>query len=81
MSVSIPAKERARTNSLITAMILLISIPAGWIAGQLSQHSRVLPLVLNFCLLIAEILVALYITRISTKESKLKNLQDVQVDE
>lgn len=72
MSVSIPAKERARTNSLITAMILLISIPAGWIAGQLSQHNRVFPLVLNFCLLIAEILTALYITRISVKENELK---------
>jgi MFS family permease len=80
MSVSIPAKERARTNSLITAMILLISIPAGWIAGQLSQHSRVLPLVFNLCLLITEILVALYITRGSAKERKQNNLQQVQPD-
>ncbi|MDF2942850.1 MAG: putative major facilitator superfamily transporter [Herbinix sp.] len=66
--VSIPAKERARTNSLITSMVLMISIPAGWIAGQLSQHNRVFPLVLNLFLLIMEILVALFITRVSNKD-------------
>jgi len=80
MSVSIPAQERARTNSLITAMVLLISIPAGWIAGQLSQNSRALPLVLNFCLIIAEILVALYITRISARENMLNNPHSTHVD-
>jgi MFS family permease len=62
MSVAIPGKERARVNSLITAMILLISIPIGAIAGQLSQHNRMLPLVLNICLLIAEMLVVIIIT-------------------
>jgi MFS family permease len=70
MSISIPATERARTNSLITAMILLISAPVGWIAGLLSQYSRGLPLVLNLCLLIAEILMALYITRISVRDNE-----------
>ena len=62
MSIAIPGKERARVNSLITAMILLISIPIGVIAGQLSQHNRLLPLVLNICLLIAEVLVVIIIT-------------------
>ncbi len=64
LSITIPAQERARVNSLITAMILLISIPVGWVAGQLSQQNRMLPLLLNLCLLAAEILVALCITRI-----------------
>ncbi len=63
MSVAIPAKERARINSLIIAMIFLISIPVGWIAGQLSQRDRILPLALNLCLLIAEVLMVLIITR------------------
>ncbi len=62
MSVAIPSKERARVNSLITAMILLISIPIGATAGQLSQHNRMLPLVLNICFLIAEMLVVIIIT-------------------
>jgi MFS family permease len=63
MSVSIPEKVRARANSLITAMILLISIPVGWFAGLLSQHNRIFPLILNIGLLSVEILVALIITR------------------
>ena len=35
MSIVIPAKERARTNSLIFAVILLISTPA-WMDSRLS---------------------------------------------
>ncbi len=61
LSVVIPDKERARVVSLITATILLISIPIGAIAGQLSQHNRMFPLVLNICLLIAEMLVVIVI--------------------
>ncbi len=71
MSVAIPDRERARTNSLITAMILLISIPVGWIAGQLSQRDRMLPLVLNLCLLIAEVLMVLIITRMPKKKQNI----------
>ncbi len=63
MSVNIPGEERARINSLIYAGILLVSAPAGWIAGQLSEISRVFPLVINLCLVAAEILVALGISR------------------
>ncbi|HML49309.1 MAG TPA: hypothetical protein PKE04_21430 [Clostridia bacterium] len=36
MSVNIPGEERARINSLIFAGILLVSTPAGWIAGQIA---------------------------------------------
>ena len=63
MAVTIPEKERARANSLITSMMLLISIPVGAIAGQLSQHNRMFPLVLNLGLIIAEILMVMIITR------------------
>ncbi len=62
MTVSIPAEERARVNSLITGFILLISIPVGGIAGALSQHNRVFPFVLNAVLVILEIVIALYLT-------------------
>lgn len=68
MSVAIPAKERARINSLITAMILLISIPVGWIAGQFAQRGRMLPLVMNIGLLLAEFLMVLLITQISKEK-------------
>ena len=39
MSVNIPGEERARINSLIFAGILLVSTPAGWIAGQIAERS------------------------------------------
>lgn len=68
MSVAIPVKERARVNSLITAMVLLISIPVGWLAGQFSQYNRMLPLVMNLGLLIAEFMMVLIITRMSEKK-------------
>ncbi len=68
----IPAKERARAISLITAMILLISIPVGWIAGQLSQLDRRLPLAMNLCLLVAEVLMVLVITH------RLNDLQNTR---
>lgn len=63
LSVTIPAQERARTNSMITGMILLISAPIGWIAGQLSKQNRTLPLMLNLLLLLAEVLIVLFMTR------------------
>jgi MFS family permease len=59
MSLTIPGEERARINSLIFAGILLVSTPVGWIAGQMAERSRVLPLVMNLCLVAAEIAVAL----------------------
>jgi hypothetical protein len=62
MSLSIPGEERARINSLIIAGILLVSAPAGWVAGQLAGLSRVLPLALNLCLVAAEAAVALWIS-------------------
>lgn len=64
MSVSLPSLERARMNSFIFAVILLISTPAGWIAGQLSQLSRALPLMLNLGILLVQVVVAFCIARL-----------------
>jgi hypothetical protein len=58
-------EKRARINSFTTSVIVLISIPVGWIAGKLSQLNRRFPLVLNLCFLIAEALMVLIITRLS----------------
>lgn len=70
LSVNIPANERARVNSLITSMVLLISIPTGAIAGMLSEHNRMFPLVLNCFLIIVAALLVLFIMRtVNTKAS------------
>ncbi len=67
LSVAIPARERARANSLVAALVVLISMPIGWIAGLLSQADRALPFVLSLCILAAEVPVALRVARISAQ--------------
>lgn len=63
LSVLIPARERARTNSLIFAVTLLASMPAGWIAGCFSQRNRVLPMCLNLGVMLAAAGVAFRIVK------------------
>jgi MFS family permease len=70
MSIVIPAKARARTNSLIFAVILLISTPVGWIAGYLSQNNRALPMIMNLCLIFVEIIVSLCILHVFQPEQE-----------
>lgn len=76
MSIVIPSKERARTNSFIFAVILLINTPAVWIAGYLSQNSRALPMIMNLCLIFVGIIVSLCILHVFQLEQKngAKNL-------
>ncbi len=45
--ISIDNAERARINSILYAVVILLTSPFGWIAGQLSEINRVLPFVLN----------------------------------
>ncbi|HOF99794.1 MAG: Major Facilitator Superfamily protein [Firmicutes bacterium ADurb.Bin248] len=73
LSVAIPARERARVNSLIAALVLLISMPVGWISGLLSQSDRMLPFVLNLCILAAEVPVALRAARISKQAGRAQS--------
>lgn len=69
MSVSIPSLDRAGINSFIYAVILLISTPAGAIAGILSQHDRALPLFMNLCLITAAAVVSIPMIRIFNKNA------------
>jgi len=48
--ISIDNAERARINSILAAIAILLTSPFGWIAGQLSEINRVLPFVLNISL-------------------------------
>lgn len=69
MSVVIPAGDRARTNSLIFAVIFLVGTPAGWAAGSLSQLDRALPMLLSLGLTLAAAAVAVRIVRVFRAES------------
>jgi MFS family permease len=48
--VSIAPEERARINSIVYVIVILLTSPFGWIAGQLSEINRVLPFLLNISL-------------------------------
>jgi len=61
MAVSIPGRERAQINGLIYGLIILLSIPAGGLAGFLSQMNRMFPLVFCILLIVAESIVAVYL--------------------
>ena len=48
--LTIDAKERARIQSILAVVIILITSPFGWIAGNLSELDKALPFVLNIAL-------------------------------
>ena len=48
--VSIAPDERARINAILSMVVILLTSPFGWIAGQLSEANRVFPFILNICL-------------------------------
>ena len=45
--ISIDDAERARVNAIVFVVVILLTSPFGWIAGQLSEINRVLPFILN----------------------------------
>ncbi len=49
--LTIDAQERARIGAILYVIILAVTSPFGWIAGQLSEANRSLPFVLNIVLL------------------------------
>ena len=49
--VTIDEQERARITAILYVVILALTSPFGWIAGQLSEIDRCLPFVLNIVLL------------------------------
>ena len=50
--ISIDRAERARINAIMAVIVIAITSPFGWIAGQLSEMSRVYPFYLNITLFI-----------------------------
>ena len=45
--ISIAPKERARINAILSMIVILLTSPFGWIAGQLSEMNRTFPYFLN----------------------------------
>lgn len=50
--VTVDAQERARIMALLFLVVIIVTSPFGWIAGQLSEINRILPFVMNIALYI-----------------------------
>ena len=57
--LTVDAKERARIQSLMFVVIILLTSPFGWISGVLSSQNKILPFILNICLYSIGILLSL----------------------
>lgn len=63
--VSIRAEERARINAILSIVVIALSSPFGWIAGQLSEIDRILPFVLNMAFFCGGIILVMLAWRLS----------------
>ena len=50
IAVSVAPQERARIMSILYVLVIVLTSPFGWIAGQLSEVNRGLPFALNIAL-------------------------------
>jgi uncharacterized membrane protein YeaQ/YmgE (transglycosylase-associated protein family) len=48
--LTVDAKERARIMALLSVLVIVVTSPFGWIAGQLSEVNRSWPFILNIVL-------------------------------
>ena len=70
--VNVDAQERARIMALLTLTVIAFTTPFGWIAGKLSEISRVLPFMVNISLYLIGAVMVLLAARQYNKEEKKK---------
>ena len=66
--VNIDREERARMNALFLSMCLLITSPAGVLAGYLAKADRSLPFVMTLCLTALAIFISLRLWRLNQED-------------
>jgi MFS family permease len=69
MVLNIDAKERARIQSIVFMVVILLTSPFGWIAGTLSEIDKALPFILNLVLYILGAILAYTIGTASQKSA------------
>jgi MFS family permease len=72
--ISIDKQERARINAIMAVIVLLLASPFGWIAGQLSEISRVLPFILNIGLYVLGSILVVLAWRLSQRDKTPQNI-------
>jgi hypothetical protein len=70
--ISISPAERARINAILAVLVILLTSPFGWIAGQLSEINRVYPFVLNTGMLLVGMGLVLLAWRLREGDATLK---------
>jgi len=68
--VSINPEERARINAILAVVVISLTSPFGWIAGQLSEANRVLPFILNIGLFLVGMGLVWLAWRLRDREAK-----------
>ncbi|HNT75710.1 MAG TPA: MFS transporter [Anaerolineae bacterium] len=67
--ININAEERARIMAILTLLVIVVTSPFGWIAGQMSAINRSLPFVLNLALAAGGVLLT-FLTRRQTATTR-----------
>jgi MFS family permease len=69
--ISIAREERARINAILAMVVILLTSPFGWIAGQLSEANRIFPFILNICLFLVGMGLVALAWRLREREVKV----------
>jgi MFS family permease len=67
--LNIDAKERARIQSIVFMVVILLTAPFGWIAGSLSAVDKALPFLLNIALYLTGAALAWHIGSMAQKKA------------
>ncbi len=70
--ISVDKVERARINAIMAVVVLCLTSPFGWIAGQLSEINRILPFILNIVLFVVGLILVFLAWRVTHSEEKSK---------
>jgi len=70
--ISIDKAERARINSILAVVVITLTSPFGWIAGQLSEINRTFPFMLNIGLLMIGAALVLLASGLARREIEIQ---------
>lgn len=70
ITVNVDPQERARIMAIISAVVITLTSPFGWIAGQLSETNRALPFVLNIAVFAAGLILVPVAARVVKRASE-----------
>lgn len=73
--ITVDAQERARIMALLFLIVIIISTPFGWIAGELSEINRIFPFILNISLYCFGAILVILAARHTAKEEAKEETQ------